>query len=97
MNASGDTLTMLDEPGRYLTFDTESIKVYELTTSGVFTNIANQATVTATGNNMHGSEGPRNLVDGDKTSLFKFYNGAMSSEQTIFVSFDILLLIRLIS
>lgn len=88
MNASGDTLTMLDEPGRYLTFDTESIKVYELTTPGVFTNIANQATVTATGNNIHGSEGPRNLVDGDKTSLFKFYNGAMSSEQTIFVAFD---------
>ncbi|MEE0830632.1 MAG: hypothetical protein UIM26_04115, partial [Longicatena sp.] len=29
MNPNGDTLVMLDEPGQYLHFDTESIKVYE--------------------------------------------------------------------
>ena len=69
-------------------FDTESIKVYELSKPANFKNIANKARISATGNNVHPSDGAAKLVDGSKTSLFKFYNAAMTSEQSIFLEYD---------
>lgn len=92
MNADGDSLTMIDEPGQYLVFDTESIKVYEYDVTanpGVgYGNIASQANISVTGGKEHPSEGAANLVDGNKNSLYKFFNAAMTSEQTITLSFD---------
>lgn len=88
MNPKGDTLVMLDEPGQYLRFDTESIKVYELSKPANFRNIASKARISATGNKIHPSDGAAKLVDGSKTSLFKFYNAAMTSEQSILLEYD---------
>lgn len=88
MNPKGDTLVMLDEPGQYLRFDTESIKVYELSQNANYKNVASKARISATGNNVHPSDGASKLVDGSKTSLFKFYNAAMTSEQSILLEYD---------
>ena len=52
-----------------------------------YNNIANQAVITATGGNEHATEGSANLVDGSTSTLYKFYNAAMTSEQTVTLSF----------
>ena len=52
-----------------------------------YNNIAAQADITATGNNEHPSEGSANLVDGNTGTLYKFYNAAMSSEQSITLTY----------
>lgn len=88
MNPDGDKLVVIDEPGQYLRFDTESIKIYELIQPAKFKNVANQAQISATGNKVHPSDGAAKLVDGSKTSLFKFYNAALTSEQSVFLEYD---------
>ena len=61
------------------------IEIYEAqeeTLSG-YNNIANQASISVTGNNEHPTDGSAKLVDGSDSTLYKFYNGAMASEQSI--------------
>ena len=53
-----------------------------------YNNIAAQAQISATGNNEHSTEGSANLVDGSTSTLYKFYNAAMSSEQTITLTYE---------
>lgn len=91
LNFDGDTLTMIDEPGEYLAFDTESIKVYEVTQDsaiGTYGNIASSATITTTGNE-HPSEGSPLLVDGDDKTLYKFHNSAMNEEKEILLTYRV--------
>ena len=70
--------------------DVAEIEVYESQEVSLsnYNNIANQAAITVTGNNEHSSEGSANLVDGSDSTLYKFYNAAMSSEQTITLTFS---------
>mgnify|MGYP003300897373 CR=1 FL=1 len=53
-----------------------------------YNNIANQAVITTTGGNEHPTEGSANLVDGNTGTLYKFYNAAMSSEQSITLTYE---------
>ena len=53
-----------------------------------YNNIAAQADITATGGNEHPTEGSANLVDGSASTLYKFYNAAMTSEQSITLSYE---------
>ena len=53
-----------------------------------YQNIANQALIRTTGGNEHPSEGSANLVDGRVSTLYKFYNAAMTSEQSITLSYE---------
>ena len=49
-----------------------------------YNNIASQALkISATGNNEHGTEGSKNLVDKNYGTLYKYYNAAQSAEQSI--------------
>ena len=61
------------------------IEIYEKQDAQLsqYGNIANQASISVTGNNEHPSEGSANLVDGSTSTLYKFYNAAQTSEQTI--------------
>ena len=52
-----------------------------------YNNIAAQADISVTGNNEHPSDGSANLVDGSTSTLYKFYNAAMTSEQAITLTF----------
>ena len=65
------------------------IEIYEKqdVSLSAYNNIANQATITATGNNEHPSDGSANLVDGSASTLYKFYNGAQTSEQSITLTY----------
>ena len=65
------------------------IEIYEKqdVSLSAYNNIANQATITVTGNNEHPSDGSANLVDGSTSTLYKFYNAAMTSEQTITLAY----------
>ncbi len=67
----------------------EEIEVYEAQETEVsnYNNIANQAVISVTGNNEHPTDGAENLVDGSDNTLYKFYNAAMSSEQTITLAY----------
>ena len=53
-----------------------------------YNNIASQAVISATGGNEHPSEGSANLVDNNTATLYKFYNAAMTSEQTITLAYE---------
>ena len=53
-----------------------------------YNNIAAQAKISVTGGNEHPSEGSANLVDGSTSTLYKFYNAAMSSPQTITLAYE---------
>ena len=53
-----------------------------------YNNIANQAVISVTGNNVHPTDGSANLVDGSTSTLYKFYNAAMSEEQTITLTYE---------
>ena len=66
------------------------IEVYENqdVSLSAYNNIANQATITATGGKEHPSEGSANLVDGSTGTLYKYYNAAQTSEQSITLSFE---------
>lgn len=91
MNPDGDTLTMIDEPAAYLQFDTESIRVYEYSTtakvSEEYENIASQAKVSTTG--IIDNTGPAsNLTDMKDNTLFKFHNSQMTSKQDVILTFD---------
>ena len=69
----------------------EEIEVYaeqEVEAISSYPNIASQATITATGNNEKTDEGSDNLVDGDPDTLYKFYNAAMTSEQSIILTYE---------
>ena len=66
------------------------IEIYEkqdVALSG-YQNIANQASITATGGMEHPSEGSANLVDGSISTLYKFYNAAMTTEQSITLTYE---------
>ena len=65
------------------------IEVYEKQEQklSAYQNIANQAIITATGGKEHPSEGSANLVDGSTSTLYKFYNAAMTAEQTITLAY----------
>ena len=65
------------------------IEIYEkqdVALSG-YQNIANQATITATGGREHPSEGSANLVDGNPATLYKFYDAQLTSEQSITLAY----------
>ena len=53
-----------------------------------YNNIANQAVISATGGKEHPTDGSANLVDGSTSTLYKFYNAAMTSEQTITLAYE---------
>ena len=69
------------------TMNTTVDMFYELNDPTV-ANIASQATITATGDNENDSEGSANLVDGATNTLYKFYNAAMTDEQSVTLTFD---------
>ena len=69
----------------------EEIEIYEEQEEEAissYPNIANQAVITATGNNEKADEGSVNLVDGSDKTLYKFYNAAMTSEQSITLAYE---------
>ena len=76
--------------GSPLTLNVSEIEIFESqeVVLSNYNNIARQANITATGGKEHPTEGSANLVDGSKSSLYKFYSAAMSSEQTITLSYD---------
>ena len=51
-------------------------------------NIASQAIITATGGREHPTDVSANLVDGSTSTLYKFYNAAMTSEQSITLTYE---------
>ena len=53
-----------------------------------YNNIASQATISVTGGNEHPTDGSAKLVDGSTSSLYKFYNAAMTGEQTITLRYE---------
>ena len=53
-----------------------------------YNNIAAQAVITATGGNEHPTEGSANLVDGSASTLYKFYNAAQTSEQSVTLAWE---------
>ena len=65
------------------------IEVYEKQEQklSAYQNIANQAVITATGGKEHPTDGSANLVDGNTATLYKFYNAAMTAEQTITLAY----------
>ena len=66
------------------------IEIYEkqdVALSG-YQNIANQASITATGGREHPSEGSANLVDGNLATLYKFYDAQLTSEQSITLAYE---------
>ncbi|MBE6951129.1 MAG: hypothetical protein E7451_07310 [Ruminococcaceae bacterium] len=65
------------------------IEIYEMQEQNLsdYHNIADQATISATGNNEHPTEGSANLVDGSTSTLYKFYNAAQTSEQAITLAY----------
>ena len=54
-----------------------------------YNNIASQAVITATGGNEHPTEGAANLVDGNTATLYKFFNAAQTSEQSITLAYEV--------
>ena len=73
------------------TLSIKEIEVYELidVELSAYNNIAAQSIITATGNKEHASEGSANLVDKNASSLYKFYDGQMTSEQSILLSYEV--------
>ena len=53
----------------------------------LYNNIAPQADISATGGKEHASEGSANLVDGNTATLYKFYDGQLTSEQSIILTY----------
>ena len=76
-------------PGQFWPCVSE-IEIYEKqdVSLSAYNNIANQATITATGGKEHPSDGSANLVDGSTSTLYKFYNAAMASEQSITLTYN---------
>ena len=66
------------------------IEIYEMQEAqlSAYSNIANQAAISVTGGNEHPTDGSANLVDGSTSTLYKFYNAAMTSEQTITLAYE---------
>ena len=66
------------------------IEIYEKQEAKLsdYNNIAAQAKISVTGGNEHPQDGSANLVDGNTGSLYKFYNAAMSSQQTITLTYE---------
>ena len=66
------------------------IEIYEKQEQSLsaYQNIAAQAIISTTGGKEHPSEGSANLVDGNTGTLYKFYNAAMTSEQTIILAYE---------
>ena len=66
------------------------IEIYEMQEQSLsdYGNIANQAIITATGGREHPTDGSANLVDGSTSTLYKFYNAAMTSEQSITLAYE---------
>ncbi len=81
-----------DKNGNTPTFwpSVQEIGVYESqdVSLSAFNNIASQATISATGGNEHTSEGSKNLVDKNLSTLYKYYNAAQTSEQSVTLKFD---------
>ena len=66
------------------------IEIYENqdVSLSAYNNIANQALITATGGKEHPSDGSANLVDGNTSTLYKYYNAAQTDEQSITLTFE---------
>ena len=66
------------------------IEIYEKQEQSLsaYSNIASQAVISVTGGNEHPTEGSANLVDGSTSTLYKFYNAAMTAEQTITLTYE---------
>ncbi len=81
-----------DKNGNTPTFwpSVQEIGVYESqdVSLSAYNNIAAQATISATGGKEHATDGSKNLVDKDPSTLYKYYNAAQSSEQSITLKFD---------
>ena len=86
------TLSDPQQNGQSVTFwpCVSEIEIYEKQEQELssYNNIANQAVISATGGNEHPSEGSANLVDGSSSTLYKFYNAAMTTEQSISLSYE---------
>ena len=81
-----------DKNGNTPTFwpSVQEVGVYESqdVSLSAFNNIAAHATISATGGNEHSSEGSKNLVDNNTSTLYKYYNAAQTSEQSVTLKFD---------
>ena len=66
------------------------IEIYEKQEQSLsaYSNIASQAVISVTGGKEHPTEGSSNLVDGSTSTLYKFYNAAMTAEQTITLAYE---------
>ena len=66
------------------------IEIYEKqdVSLSAYNNIAAQADITATGGKEHATEGSANLVDGSTSTLYKFYDGQLTSEQSIILTYE---------
>ena len=66
------------------------IEIYEKQDANLsaYNNIAAQASVSVTGGNEDSSGPKSNLVDGDPATLYKFFKGPLTQEQTITLSFE---------
>ena len=76
-------------PGQFWPCVSE-IEIYEKQDAklSAYNNIANQAVISATGGKEHPTDGSANLVDGSTSTLYKFYNAAQTSEQSITLAFE---------
>ena len=66
------------------------IEIYEKQEAKLsdYNNIAAQAQITATGGKEHASEGSANLVDGSTSTLYKFYDAQLTSEQSVILTYE---------
>ena len=76
-------------PGQFWPCVSE-IEIYEKQDAklSAYNNIANQAVISATGGKEHPTDGSANLVAGSPSTLYKFYNAAQTSEQSITLAFE---------
>ena len=86
------TLSDPKQNGQAVTFwpCVSEIEIYEKQEAKLsdYNNIAAQAQITATGGNEHPTEGSANLVDGSTSTLYKFYNAQLTSEQSIILTYE---------
>ena len=66
------------------------IEIYEKqdVSLSAYNNIAAQASVSVTGGNVDSSGPASNLVDGNSSTLFKFFKGPLTQEQTITLAYE---------
>ena len=86
------TLSDPQQNGQAVTFwpCVSEIEIYEKQNVALsqYNNIAAQADITATGGMEHATEGSANLVDGSTSTLYKFYDGQLTSEQSIILTYE---------